>query len=71
MVSLTEDFVSMTGKVRQNGNSFIIGFTLDQAKLLELKKGTMLQIYVKPIGFVEPRQTKPKETKVYAEHPME
>ncbi len=56
MIQLSEDFISETQKVRTSGNSLIITLKNDNCILKDAKAGTMVQVYWKPIGFVEPRK---------------
>ncbi len=50
MVTISDDFVSETAKVRMNGSSFIVGFNKDTCRHLGIGKGTRIQIYYKKIG---------------------
>jgi hypothetical protein len=53
MISISDDFVSETPKVRKNGNSFIVGLSKDNCKLLGITEKSKIQIYYRKIGDIE------------------
>ena len=50
MISISDDFVAETPKVRKSGNSFVVGLSKNTCEMLGITENSKLQIYFKKIG---------------------
>ena len=50
MITLNDGYVTDTVKVRKSGNSIIVGIDKDKCDLLEIKEGSMVEIYFRKKG---------------------
>ena len=50
MIKIEGDFISLTAKVRTNGDSFIVGLSKSNCEAAEIEKGSMIQIFLRKIN---------------------
>ena len=53
MIKIEGDFLTITAKVRTNGDSFIVGLKKDDCEVASIEKGSMLQMFVRKVGEVK------------------
>lgn len=49
MIKIEGDFISLTAKVRTNGDSLIVGLKKDECKVGGIEKGSILQIFLRKL----------------------
>ncbi len=53
MIKIEGEFLTITAKVRTNGDSFIVGLKKDDCKVAGIDKGSMIQMFIRKIKGVE------------------
>lgn len=53
MIKIEGEFISVTSRVRTNGDSFIVGLPKPDCKFANIEKGTMVQIFLRKMDDVK------------------